>query len=214
MPFLKKIENLYGTIGIWLINESSDELLDLIRLNASDLIEYGGIAHERRKKEFLITRLLILELLKKPIPLHYQNDGRPYLDESGFEISISHSGSLVVIFLSENQIGIDVEETERTIKPIAHKFMSQMELDNISGFPDTSAGMIINWCAKEAVFKCTRKNGIDFRTQITVHPFMPIDGYEFNAELFDSGETEKFRLQFQKAGNNVLVWCVLEKTGD
>jgi len=211
MPFLRTIENQFGTIGIWHIAESSDELSAMIDLGAGEAMEYRNIGHERRKREFLITRLLIRMLMKTPVALGYKADGRPCLSDSGYRISIAHSSAYAVIFLSAHHVGIDVEGTGRPIGQIARKFMSEREFEDISGFSDAELGMVINWCAKEAVFKCTEKSGIDFKTQIRVHPYRALDGFEFGAELFADGETEKFRLQFLEIGNNVLVWCVFEQ---
>ncbi len=208
MPFLKKIENLYGTIGIWNITETGDELAGSVSLNQDEAGEYGEIRHDRRRREFLAVRLLLAELLGKLVHPEYGADGRPFLRDTGLKISIAHSADYAVVFLSDRNVGIDVEATNRTVRTIAGKFMSPVELGLVSGFADPEYGMLVHWCAKEAVFKCTCQNGIDFRTQIQVSPFVPADGCEFTAFLYGNNTVEEFFLQHLKIGNNALVWCV------
>ncbi len=208
MPFLRKIENPYGTVGIWNITETGDELAGRISLYPDEAVEFSEIRHERRKKEFLTIRLLLSELLGRQLRPEYGEDGRPFLNEFSLKISIAHSTDYAVVFLSEHNVGIDIENTNRPVRSIAGKFMSERELNNVSGFADPEYGMLVHWCAKEAVFKCTCQNGIDFRSQIHVSPFVPSDGCEFSAGLQSGNMVEEFFLQHLKIGNNALVWCV------
>jgi 4'-phosphopantetheinyl transferase len=208
MPFHKEIRIPTGIIGIWRISEPENILYNLVVLDGSEELEYNETKNERRKKEFLAVRLLLAKLLGRPVHPVYRDDGRPFIPDSFLNISIAHSVDFAVVILSAHNVGIDVEALDRPVRKIAPKFMSEQELDYVSGLPEPETGMLITWCAKEAVFKCTHKNGIDFRTQISISPFIPITGHEFSARLTAGNITEDFTLQYLKIDDNALVWCI------
>ena len=80
-------------IGIWKIEESLEELLQLARETS---ITNNT---EKRKKEFLISRLL-LRNMNLNSNISYNKFGAPELDDSQ-NISISHSKELVAILLGD-----------------------------------------------------------------------------------------------------------------
>ena len=83
--------------------------------------------------------------------------------------SASHiQKNMVAVILHHQPVGIDVEIEGRDINKIAKKFMSPDELKNISDAANKEKMLLLHWCAKEAVFKCTKHEGIDFRNHINM----------------------------------------------
>lgn len=206
MPIIKKIKLKEGIIGLWLLSESTDDFNGLIPENSSDKQLYDRITFEKRKVEFLSTRALLAGLLGHYPEIRYQSDGRPYLPEEKWELSISHSRTMVAVILHQNPVGIDVEIEGRDIKNIAGKFMSTDELNNISGSPEFDRFLLLHWCAKEAVFKYTKHEGINFRSQICIEQFDFSQRGQITAILKKENQ-EKLELFYIFCENNAIVWC-------
>ena len=146
-------------------------------------------------------------LNKKPEIIH-DDSGRGTLKNSGFNLSISHSKELAVVFLSKRKIGIDVENVERKIEKIAQRFLHKSEMDFVKSSANPQKAMVLLWCAKEAIFKCSEKQGIDFGREILVSPFS-VDGTGvFKGKKIQSNRNIFYQLQHFNYKNNVVVFCV------
>src|SRR5690606_9530137 len=121
----------------------------------------------------LSVRMLLHEMLPEKPEILYTEAGKPEL-LNDYHISISHSSSLVVILLSEQTAGIDVESLDRNTEKVSTRFLSEQEAGHISKTTSPSLTRILYWCAKEALFKCTQLEGIDFKSQILINPFFPL----------------------------------------
>lgn len=205
MPFTEKIKTESGLLGIWKICESSSDLAANFQFSESEKEEFDRFKIDRRKIEFLAVRLLLQELLNKKVEIQYHKTGKPKLKTSKLNISISHSSKFVVILLSNKKIGIDVEDTERNIEKIATRFLHNSELKNIQNTNNQQVAKIICWGAKEAIFKCTEKQNIEFKEQILIDPFELKNKGKFTATL---NKTIHYNLWYIKIENNVIVYCV------
>lgn len=208
MPFFKQIENQAGTIGIWKISETSEKLLHEVQLSATERIFYESIKNERRRKEFLAVRLLLKDLTGNQSEIEYEKSGRPRLKNSQKNISISHSSELAVVFISDKNAGIDVENTCRNIAPIAKRFLSKKELEDCENSTNKQLTQTIYWSAKEAIFKCTCEENILFNKQIYVQPFDLNNEKNLLGELKIGEQLFTFDLGYFMVENNVIVYCV------
>ena len=118
MAFVKKIEIKEGLVGIWEITEDADSLAAEFNFSDTEKKEFEKISFEKRKKEYITVRLLLESLLNKKPDICYEKSGRPKLNNVDYNLSISHSKDLVVVFLSRQKIGIDVENVERKIENV------------------------------------------------------------------------------------------------
>lgn len=76
--------------------------------------------------------------------------GKPYFPNLPIHFSLSHSGIYAVCAISDNEIGIDIEQKERCKKNIARAILTEYEK---SFYDDTSEMLCSYWTAKEAVLK-------------------------------------------------------------
>ncbi|NOR74220.1 MAG: 4'-phosphopantetheinyl transferase superfamily protein [Draconibacterium sp.] len=205
MAFVKKIEIEIGVLGIWKLSESVTDLISQFQFSEKEITEFSRIKVERRKKEYIATRLLLNELLDKRPEITYLDSGKPELKNSIINISISHSSDFVVVIISEKNVGIDVENTQRNINKIATRFLSKNELTHISYLSDKQKITVLYWSAKEAVFKCTNKNGVQFNKQIIIQPFEIENKGKFAAIL---NKSTHYKLWYFFLENNVIVYCV------
>lgn len=79
----------------------------------------------------------------------YNEHGKPFF-ELGKKFSISHSGRFTVVAVSEDEIGVDIEERENINPAVAKRCFTEEEQD----FAKLSTKNFLRiWTAKEAVLK-------------------------------------------------------------
>ena len=177
-------------IAIWEITETLEELLQL-----SHVISTADFNTEKRKKEWLASRLLLNEI-NPNYSISYNTFGAPELS-NGSNISISHSKGLVAIIISQQQVGIDIEEISEKALRVSSKFVST---NNIKALTAEKATLI--WCCKEAVFKWHQKGEVDFIADIKLHSVENMEKGEIRAEFRNT----QLILNYQKIHNHYLVY--------
>ena len=209
MPFVKKIETESGILGIWELDETANELEEVFQFSSAEKSEYQQLKFDKRKIEYLSTRLLIEILADKKIEIDYHSSREPLLRNESLFISISHSDNLVAVFLSsECRVGIDVERIDRNVEQVATRFLSSKESGDIQLMVDQQIGKILYWCAKESIFKCTFQKRILFSQQINISPFLFNEEGSFYGSLITDSGTENFKLSYFQLKNNMIVFCV------
>jgi 4'-phosphopantetheinyl transferase len=208
MPFVKKIEIKNGILGIWEMTESAESLSSSFHFSEKEEVEFQKFKSEKRKVEFLATRLLLQQLLNIKTEIAYQKSGRPELKNSLLQISVSHSAQLVTIVISNNSVGIDVENVTRQIDRVTKRFLHPEELAWIEKSENGQFLKILFWCAKEAIFKCSCQSGVQFDTQIFISPFEFGKTDFFNGKLIAANGIENYNLWYFYFQNNMIVHCV------
>ena len=79
MPVLFKYSQ--PLLGVWKIEETSEELLLMLDLRSEYQSFLQHITAEKRRREWLATRVLLKELAGKELLIAYHADGAPYLPE-------------------------------------------------------------------------------------------------------------------------------------
>ncbi|HSO87636.1 MAG TPA: 4'-phosphopantetheinyl transferase superfamily protein [Draconibacterium sp.] len=208
MPFVKKIEVKKGILGIWEITESAESLSSTFHFSENEEVEYHKFKGEKRQVEYLATRLLLQQLLNKKTEITYLKSGRPVLKDSSLQISISHSAQLVTIVISNDLVGIDVENVNRQIDRVTKRFLHPEESGWIEKSENRQFLKILFWCAKEAIFKCSCQAGVQFDTQIFIPPFDFGKTDYFKGKLTSANEVENYNLWYFYFQNNMIVHCV------
>ena len=178
------------TIAIWEITETLEELLQL-----SNTISAADFNTKKRKKEWIASRLLLNEI-NPNYSISYNAFGAPELNNGSY-ISISHSKGLAAIIISQQQVGIDIEEISEKALRVSSKFVS---INNLKALTAEKATLI--WCCKEAVFKWHQKGEVDFIADIKLHPFESMEKGEIIAEFRNT----QLILNYQIIHNHYLVY--------
>lgn len=96
--------------------------------------------------------------------------GKPCFVNSPWHFSISHTRNHAFCALSQMNVGIDAEETDRRVNPaLAEKILSPGELEQYQAADDPNRALLIFWVLKEAAAKLTGEglrgypNQTDFR---------------------------------------------------
>lgn len=198
-----------GQLGFWEITETTEQLLALLNPDTADLENFNRFRNERRKREWLATRLLLKQMTGCNSKIDYDPAGKPQLADLPGHISISHTSNCVVIYFHPtHQPGIDIELITRSVERSAGKFLSRDELnDCMKDNQLSNEDLLLRWCAKEAVFKMVPYSDIDFARQIscTAEQLSTKEG-DFNATFTSSGISLQIPLHFRRIGDVLMVW--------
>lgn len=92
--------------------------------------------------------------------------GAPQLENSMYEISLTHSYPFVAAIISQNKsIGIDIEKKGRSIGKIAPRFLNKLELDRWAKDP---LSLTLAWSMKESIYKACKTPGLSFQKTINL----------------------------------------------
>ena len=190
MPITYKIEKKEVSILVWEITEKLEELLDL----------YGNIntinyTSEKRKKEHLISRLMVNKLCENGTII-YNEFGAPELD-NGKHLSISHSNELVALIISDTKSAIDIEKISDKALRIASKFVAEKNLIKLNKEKAT-----LIWCLKEAIYKWYQKGNVDFIKDIIIPELFA----KKNGKVTAYFRGRKLNLNSLKINNHYLVY--------
>lgn len=162
-----------GELGIWHIEEPSSFFFHQLVLTPSELAQVEQIKGDGRRLEWLATRYLLHIMSGRAMRGACLKDefGKPYLEQSPYHISISHSTGMAAVIAAPFLVGIDIQKLVTKIERIAHKFMRPQEMESLE---DTTRleHLHVYWGAKEALYKAYGRKALDFREHILVSPFV------------------------------------------
>jgi 4'-phosphopantetheinyl transferase EntD len=139
--------------------------------------------------------------------LYYDTFGKPHLTD-GKHISISHSHTFSAIAISNQSIGLDIEQVKEKILKIASRFMDVSHLENLSETEKRIKATVI-WGIKESIFKIKNIEGISFRNHIFEEDFS-LEDKKATATLKYENKEENFDILFDSAEDYIFV-CAFEK---
>ena len=109
---------------------------------------------------YLINSLSSEKLLKKEL-------GKPYFENGPF-FNVSHSGKYIVMAISENEVGVDIEENVEKDMSSLIRIFNEAEAKMIKEHAD----FYYLWCAKESLIKCIGAS----INKIKEIPSLPLNG--------------------------------------
>ncbi len=134
-----------------------------------DMLSVEGFTSSSRRRERLSWRAL-LRSEDPAARVAYLASGKPTILDSKYKhISVSHCADMVVVMLSNEPCGVDVERCDRCFAKVQSRYMSNRE-QSLSG-GELLAGIV--WCAKEALYKMAGREGVDFLRDITLQSIEP-----------------------------------------
>lgn len=106
----------------------------------------AGVALDKALQEY--------GLREKDAVMSYERFGKPYLkDYPNIKFSISHSGEIAVVAISDVDVGCDIERTGRYKEEVVERCFSKEEQDFIFSQTDKDAVFTKIWVAKESFVK-------------------------------------------------------------
>lgn len=203
MLYFRKDISPHNMLAIWHIEENKRDLLAMLN-NKGWYTEIENLPSETRSIEKLAVRVLLKEILQEEKQIFYSEQGMPYLKDSAFNISISHTKNFAAILLGTKQnMGIDIEQITEKVKRVKDKFITFREKID----PDKELNhLLIHWSAKEALFKAFHKQISDLKNDVIIQPFCP----EASGKIFASviGVNKQVEVYYSVTDAFVLSYCL------
>jgi 4'-phosphopantetheinyl transferase len=158
------------TWALWRISENEETLGDLLTFREEIP---ANLTNREKRLEWIAGRVLTQSLLEN-FGIAYQgiikdDYGKPFLRNSTFHISLSHSYPFVAAILDrENTVGIDLEQPKVKLLRIAPRVLS---LDELVDAGEDVTKHCIYWCAKEALIKIYGKKNLTLAKNLRIEPF-------------------------------------------
>jgi len=189
---------------VWDLTESIDELSK--QLTSFNETEFDKIVSEKRKREFLGVQVAMKELLGKEVQISHDVDGKPFLSDASYQISISHSKNWIAVMAHPTcSIGIDVECPNDKIQKIYTRFLSNVEQKDLSNGKNINQ-LLLAWSVKEALYKIIGKEAVDFANQLRIFHFEPKLSGEIMAQ--HTPTKKLYQLRYIQNSAYTLVYCV------
>ena len=158
-------------IGLWKIEEDEKFFRDRLNIYENEEQILEKIRHPRKKLEWLSSRLCLKKILNINHRVESLNEitGRPFLSDSSYHISYSHSKNYAGAIASNHYIvAMDLEDLtkQRNLKS-RFLFMHQDELEYYDSSGDLRAFFLI-WSAKETLYKMYAEKGIAFKDNLLI----------------------------------------------
>jgi len=206
--YSRELEN-GATISMWEIVESEEELLNLCSIPNDEIEELQLTKSVARRREKLAVRALLNELFDGKVYLGHHDNGRPFLQNSLIEISISHTSRYVCVLTHpEESVGVDIESLNRDFSAVEKKALSFEEIENLSE-KSRNLHLAIHWSAKEAIYKRMSLSDVDFSKQIEIKRFTPRESGEIDAVfLTRDGQELEFEVNYEVFNDHILAWLV------
>jgi phosphopantetheinyl transferase len=205
LAYHKKVDDS-TEFAVWKIEETAEELIAQLQLRDHEKKTIEGLNNGKRNLHWLSTRVLLRKLLNTTEYIDCQIDehGKPYLPDSPYHISFSHSFDYAAVIISKSKaVGIDIEIIKEKIERVSTKFLVAQEIAFINPKHKISH-LYICWCAKEAIYKLQGKSNVSFKDHIRLQPFtFDVQG-NFTATLETGQDCKSFQVFYEQFENYMI----------
>jgi len=153
-------------IYVWIVISASSDLIKNPLFTIEELEDAHQLKNEKRKTEFLATRLALKNLFGKKTELKHHHSGRPYIKEVS-HISISHSKNYIAIAFGEENIGLDIEEPIEKMLKLIPRILSEKEYCEFQKNPSIELACKL-WGAKESALKYVGDKTLNYKEDIQI----------------------------------------------
>ena len=158
-------------VDIWKINVQVCNLIPENILSNDEILKASRFLHPKDRDSFISRRTALRILLSRytdipasEIEFIAGKNKKPELrsESNKIRFNVSHSGELILIAISDTEIGIDIEriETGFNYSDIAKHSFSEQEISRIEQAADSRDLFFKLWTRKEALAKASSK-GLD-----------------------------------------------------
>ena len=198
LVYLRELEA--GTkFAIWKIEETEQELTARLQLNNEECAKLARMSKGKRTLHWLATRVLLRYLLHTDNYISCPSDknGKPYLPDYPYEISLTHSYDYAGVLISNTgPCGLDLEIVKEKILRIKEKFLTPEELIFIA--EGNLEQLYVCWCAKEAVYKLQGNKGVSFLENMRILPFVYKPQGVMTLELTKNELVTSYQVYYEK----------------
>ena len=208
MP-LSKVEPIGNPANwaLWNIEESIEELWQMLNPTSEAQIEYQQIHHHQKKLEWLASRLVIRHLVKHMgrsfYGIYKDAFGKPHLKKTPLHISIAHCFPLAVGAIHQHHsIGIDIERPRQKLLRIRDRFLNEKEAEEV--------GMDLEklckfWTAKEVLYKIYGRKKLIFKENMEVRQ-VPGSFDKLNAHINYEGYLTSYLVHVEQFNGHFVAF--------
>lgn len=209
LVYLRELNN-QTKFAIWKIEESAEELLSKLQLNEDEQKKLCQLSKGKRTLHWLATRVLLRYLLQTDQYINCPSDanGKPYLPDFPYKISLTHSFEYAGVMLStKGECGMDLELVMDKVVRIKEKFLKPEELTFIQSEKQVLQ-LYACWCAKEAVYKLQGNKGVSFLEDMTIKPFHYKPQGVMQLDLTKNGTSITYQVYYEEFQNYMLGFSI------
>lgn len=205
---------LHGDVGdrlwaVWKTEETADVLLSFLPVKQQEACRVGmeRFTALSRKLEWLSVRVLLYTVLQEEKDIAYTPEGKPFLADHSYFISISHTRGYVALALSKSgPLGIDIEQYGKKVHRVAERFVRSDE--SVCPYQgDDTWSLLLHWSAKEAVYKRMEHPDADL-CKLRLLPFVPQRQGTFCVQEEMTTLRRQFDVGYQIHSGFVLTWTL------
>ncbi|MEG1546114.1 MAG: 4'-phosphopantetheinyl transferase superfamily protein [Bacteroides sp.] len=194
--------------GIWRIEESVDELLSLCSKPELYRASLAAFSSDKRRQEWLSVRILLSVLCGEEKEITYLPNGKPYLVDDSYHISISHTrGYVAVILHPTEEVGIDIEQHSNRVGKVRSKFMQPSE-ENQLVKANEICHLLLHWSAKETIYKLLGNEEVELLRDIHIEAFVPEKEGSFIAKSTQKTRAKQHIVHYQVYSDFVMTYVV------
>lgn len=204
-----------GEIGLWKIEEEESFFEDKLKLAYSEKQQIDAMKGHRRVEWYASRYLLHVMSGREKRGVCLKDEfGKPFLLDSLFDISISHSRELAAVIAAPCSVGIDIQRIVEKIERIAHKYMRDEEMASLKD--ETRINHLhVYWGAKECLYKAYGQKKLDFKEHIFIKPFeYDVTNGTCTGYVMKGEQTFHFELFYELIDEEYILVYALEDNGD
>ncbi|MCU4163351.1 4'-phosphopantetheinyl transferase family protein [Carboxylicivirga caseinilyticus] len=211
MPLERIIEkNTQGKVAIWHLTESLDELLEMIDLSNTDQQVFDTFKLDKRKKEWICSRIILQQFINDYPQINYTDNGKPFLVNQSKHISISHATNFVAVSISDHPTALDIEICSPRVEKAASRFVHDEEWQFITDKEKVNFLTLI-WSAKETLYKYFDEWGVVFKEHFRINAFNICERGEFNSHCSYKQHDQDLILDYEITPDYALVYHLNNK---
>ena len=197
-----------GVYGLWHTSEPDEYFLENMEIYSNERAEFDKLKSSKRS-EWLSSRYLLHLLSQRSIRGACKKDeyGKPYLENSPYFISISHSADYTAVIASSKLVGIDIQVITSKIERIISRFAKESEYAQYNSLLHYH----VIWGAKEAMYKAYGKKSLDFKKNMHVESFdYKAEGFFFRGYVEKGEIFQNYTLFCRQFQDLILVYAIEE----
>lgn len=197
----------YAEYAVWKIEEEPQFYRSKLILSDWETNYLAAISHPKRQLTWLASRYLLKYLMNTEdfVELLFDEHGKPFVSNFDLHVSLSHSFTYAAAIISKDyRVGIDIEEPNRKIDIIKHKFLSPVELNHI-GNQEEMKKLLIYWSSKEVMYKIYGKRKLEFKDDMYVKPFLLKERGDIDGILMKGGTVAEYHMHYSLKQDFTLV---------
>lgn len=192
--------------GIWRVEEEEEVLLSLLSSTNCLKEALAKFKAPHRRIEWLAVRVLLATMMEQERVVSYHSNGRPYLAEGDYSLSISHTKGYVAVALApaDKLVGIDIEQRGERVRKVANRFMGEQEQASLYEGSDLTS-LLLHWSAKESIYKCLDRPDVEFSDHLHILPFEVEQQGTFDAFESRTTHQQHYRIHYLLHPDYVLT---------